>query len=39
MLMEQLAEMQKMIASLKTNKVETDVPEIKKAGRPSTKNK
>ena len=39
MLMEQLAEMQKMIASLKTNKVETDVPEVKKAGRPSTKNK
>lgn len=39
MLMEQLAEMQKMIASLKTNKVEADVPEIKKAGRPSTKNK
>lgn len=39
MLMEQLAEMQKMIASLKTNKVETDVPEIKEAGRPSTKNK
>lgn len=39
MLMEQLAEMQKMIASLKTNKVETDVPEVKKVGRPSTKNK
>ncbi len=39
MLMEQLAEMQKMIASLKTNKVETDVPEVKKAGRPSTKSK
>lgn len=39
MLMEQLAEMQKMIASLKTNKVETDAPEVKKAGRPSTKNK
>lgn len=39
MLIEQLAEMQKMIASLKTNKVETDVPEVKKAGRPSTKNK
>lgn len=39
MLMEQLAEMQKMIASLKTNKVETDVPEVKKVGRPSAKNK
>lgn len=39
MLIEQLAEMQKMIASLKTNKVGTDVPEVKKAGRPSTKNK
>lgn len=42
MLMTQLAEMQKMISSLKDNKAEkTDVvvTETKKAGRPSTKNK
>ena len=40
MLMEQLAEMQKMIASLKSDKSETPNTEItKKAGRPSTKNK
>lgn len=40
MLMEQLAEMQKMIASLKNDKTETSNTEtIKKAGRPSTKNK
>lgn len=40
MLMEQLAEMQKMIASLKNNKFETSNTETtKKAGRPSTKNK
>ena len=40
MLMEQLAEMQKMIASLKNDKSETSNTETtKKAGRPSTKNK
>ena len=40
MLMEQLAEMQKMIASLKNDKSETPNTEtIKKVGRPSTKNK
>ena len=40
MLMEQLAEMQKMIASLKNDKTETSNTETtKKAGRPSTKNK
>ena len=40
MLMEQLAEMQKMIASLKSDKSETPNTETtKKAGRPSTKNK
>ena len=40
MLMEQLAEMQKMIASLKSDKSETPNTEtIKKVGRPSTKNK
>lgn len=40
MLMEQLAEMQKMIASLKSDKSETPKTETtKKAGRPSTKNK
>lgn len=40
MLMEQLAEMQKMIASLKNDKSETPNTETtKKAGRPSTKNK
>ena len=40
MLMEQLAEMQKMIASLKNDKTETSNTEAtKKVGRPSTKNK
>lgn len=40
MLMEQLAEMQKMIASLKSDKSETPNTETaKKVGRPSTKNK
>lgn len=40
MLMEQLAEMQKMIASLKNDKSETPNTETaKKVGRPSTKNK
>lgn len=40
MLMEQLAEMQKMIASLKSDKSKTSSTEtIKKTGRPSTKNK
>ena len=40
MLMEQLAEMQKMIASLKSDKSETPNTEtVKKVGRPSTKNK
>ena len=40
MLMEQLAEMQKMIASLKNDKSETPNTEAtKKVGRPSTKNK
>ena len=40
MLMAQLAEMQKMIASLKSDKSETPNTEtIKKVGRPSTKNK
>lgn len=40
MLMEQLAEMQKMIASLKNDKSEAPNTEtIKKVGRPSTKNK
>lgn len=40
MLMEQLAEMQKMIASLKNDKSETSNTETtKKVGRPSTKNK
>lgn len=40
MLMEQLAEMQKMIASLKSDKSETSNTETtKKVGRPSTKNK
>ena len=40
MLMEQLAEMQKMIASLKSDKSETQNTEAtKKVGRPSTKNK
>lgn len=40
MLMEQLAEMQKMIASLKSDKSETPNAETtKKVGRPSTKNK
>ena len=40
MLMEQLAEMQKMIASVKNDKSETPNTEIaKKVGRPSTKNK
>lgn len=40
MLMEQLAEMQKMIASLKSDKSETPSTETtKKVGRPSTKNK
>ena len=40
MLMEQLAEMQKMIASLKSDKSKTSSTETtKKTGRPSTKNK
>ena len=40
MLMEQLAEMQKMIASLKSDKSKTSSTETtKKVGRPSTKNK
>ena len=40
MLMEQLAEMQKMIASLKSDKSETlNTETTKKTGRPSTKNK
>lgn len=40
MLMEQLAEMQKMIASLKNDKSETpNIETTKKVGRPSTKNK
>ena len=40
MLMEQLAEMQKMIASLKSDKSKTSSTEAtKKTGRPSTKNK
>lgn len=39
MLMMQIAEMQKIIASLKTDKVEEGVSGTKKAGRPSTKNK
>ena len=40
MLMEQLAEMQKMIASLKNDKAETsNKKKKKKVGRPSTKNK